>query len=261
MPAGHCDPNNDAWLLIKAGRYDEAIGLFAAYIARGRHLGIGHFANKAIAELQAGRPQDAEETLRQGQAFTERDKHNIGSNLLLQLSQVQWLNGHVEDAVTSLTARVQGLKDGSVQFADGAGGGAEGLILYYYGVRLGRPLLIEAAHSWLKCVQERNRFGLRNWPGPLVRWFFGELDDAAVMTAECGAGSMEAALLTAKTDILARRHLIQFCFHRAVRAHAEGERSRSLELFETVVSLENPLIEDTWYLARREVELAGTRSP
>jgi hypothetical protein len=248
----------DGWDLIALGHYDDAATELAEYIDGGSiHVGIGHFANKAIAEVAAGRPLEAEQTLTQGDAFAERGNASFGS-LLLKLSQVQWLNGHVEEAVSSLMSRIQGLKEGSMIYADSAGGGEEGLILNYYGVRLDRTPLIESAHDWLNRVLRRNRFGLRSWPGPLVRWFFGELDDVAALTAACGAGSMETALVTAKTDVLARRQLIEFCFHRAVRAYAEGERSRSRELLETVVSLENPLVEDAWFLARREIELAET---
>jgi len=38
----------------------------------------------------------------------------------LELSQVQWLNGHAEEAVSSLMSGIRGLKDGSMQFADAA---------------------------------------------------------------------------------------------------------------------------------------------
>src|SRR5262249_16610756 len=158
----------------------------ARHINAGIGVALGHFGNKAVAELAAGRPLDAEGTLKQGQAFAERDESSRGSNLLLSLSEVQWLNGHAEEAVSSFMSRIRGLKDGSVQFADAAGGGTDGLMLHYYGVRLGWSSLIENAHEWLKRVRKRNRFGLRNWPGPLVRWFFGELDDSAVLMEGCG---------------------------------------------------------------------------
>ena len=141
-----------------------------------------------------------------------------------------------------------------MQYADSAGGGTEGLILYYYGVCLDRTSLSDNAHRWLKQVKKRNRFGLRNWPGALVRWFLGELDGSAVLMEGCRTSSLEAALSRAKTDRLARRRLIEICFHKAVHALRQGEQSRSLELFETVVSLENPSISTEWYLARHEAD-------
>jgi hypothetical protein len=63
---------------------------------------------------------------------------------------------------------------------------------------------------------------------------------------------LEAAVSKATTDKLARRNLIEICFHRAVRALRQGQQSQSLELFETAVSLENPLTSCEWYLARHE---------
>src|SRR5215475_7590107 len=114
--------NDDAWNVIKSGRYDEAAQQLARYINAGIGVALGHFGNKAVAELAAGRPLDAERTLKQGQAFAERFR---GSNLLLSLSQVQWLNGHAEEAVSSLTSRIRGLQEGSVRFADAAGGGSD----------------------------------------------------------------------------------------------------------------------------------------
>jgi len=250
--------SDDAWDLIESGCYDEAARQLERYIDADIGVALGHFGNKAVAELAAGRPLEAERTLKQGQAFAERDEYSRGSNLLLGLSNVQWLNGHAEEAVSSLTSRIRGLKDGSVQFADLAGGGTDGLMLYYYGVRLGRSSLIEDAHEWLERLRKRKRAGLKGWPGPLVRWFFGELDDSAVLLEGCGAGSMAVAFSTARTDILARRQLIEFCFHRAVRAMRAGKWRRSRELFETAVALENPLVDFEWYLARHEADRART---
>jgi hypothetical protein len=65
---------------------------------------------------------------------------------------------------------------------------------------------------------------------------------------------MEVALSIAKTDMLARRQLIEVCFHMAVRALREEKQLRSQELFETAVSLENPLVSEEWYLARHEAD-------
>jgi len=246
--------NNDPWNLIKLGRYDEAIRQFErefeASRAR-RRLSLSDFANKATGEMAAGRMLDAERTLEQSLVFSEQQAR--GSDLRLLLSEVQWLSGHAEEAVGSLMSRIQGLKDRSMQYADSAGGGTEGLILYYYGARLDRTSLIDNANQWLKRVRKQNRFGLRNWPGALVRWFLGELDDLAVLIEGCRTSSLEAAVSKATTDKLARRHLIEICFNRAVRALRQGEQSQSLELFETVVSLENPLTSTEWYLAQHEV--------
>jgi len=156
--------NNDPWNLIKLGRYDEAVQQFERELEASRarrRLSLSDFANKATGEMAAGRMLDAEGTLKQSLAFSEREAR--GSDLRLLLSEVQWLNGHLEEAVGSLMSRIQGLKDGSVQYADGAGGGTEGLILYYYGARLDRTSLIDNAHRWLKQVKKRNRFGLRSY--------------------------------------------------------------------------------------------------
>jgi len=97
--------SDDAWNLIESGRYDEAARQLARYINAGIGVALGHFGNKAVAELAAGRLLDAERTLKQGQAFAERNER--GSDFLLSLSEVQWLNGHVEEAVGSLMARIQ----------------------------------------------------------------------------------------------------------------------------------------------------------
>lgn len=245
--------NDDAWNLIGLGRYDEAARQLARFINDGVDVALNHFGNKAVAELAAGRLGDAERTLKEGEAFAQRS-YRGSMNLLLNLSEVQWLNGHVEEAVGSLMARIHGLEDGSVTYADSAGGGTEGLILYYYGIRLDRASPVDDAQHWLKQVKKRNRAGLRGWPGPLVRWFLGELDEAAIMTQGCGATSMEVAVSIARTDILARRQLVEICFHMAVRALREEKHSRSQELFETSVSLANPLVSEEWYLARYEAD-------
>jgi tetratricopeptide (TPR) repeat protein len=247
--------NDDTWNLIGLGRYHEAIRQYEEQLKASwaRHrLSLSVFANKATAEMAAGRVLDAERTLEQSLAFSKRE--NRGSDLRLELSAVQWLSGHVEEAVHSLAIRIEGIKDGSVQFTDLAGGGTEGLILYYYGVCLNRTVIIDDASRFLKQIKERNRFGFDSWPNALVRWFLGELDDSSVLMEGCGTISLETALLKARTDMLVRRQLIEFCFHKAVRALRLEEQAQSLEFFETIISLENPLVSDEWYLARHEVD-------
>jgi len=245
----------DAGNLIESGRYDEAARQLARYIDAGVDVALSHFATKAIAELAAARMPEAERTLSQS-LLQESDYR---SNLLLELSEVQWLNGHAEEAVGSLLSRIRGLKDRSVLYADPAGGGREGLLLYYYGVRLDRASLIDSAGQWLKRLHKRKRFEFMAWPAPLVRWFFGELDDAALLMEGCGTSSLEDALTTARSSTRTRHPLIEFCFHRGVRALREGDRSYSQQLFEGAVSIKNPLsINFVWYLARWEADLAGT---
>jgi hypothetical protein len=63
------------------------------HVHTGVNVSLGDFANKALAELAAGRVLEAECTLNQNQTFAEQDKR---TNLLLSLSVVQWLNGHAE---------------------------------------------------------------------------------------------------------------------------------------------------------------------
>jgi len=131
------------------------------------------------------------------------------------------------------------------------------LILYYYGVRLGRASIVENAWQWLGRVLERRQWRLKPWPGPLVRWFFGELDDSEILVEGCGTSSMENALKAARMDVLTRRHLIEFCFHRGVRAVREGEWSQSQEFFERAMLLQNTLVDLVWYLAKLEASLAS----
>ena len=57
------DHRDDAWNLIKAGRYDEAARQLARHIDTGIDVGLGHFGNKAVAELAAYRPQAEPQSL------------------------------------------------------------------------------------------------------------------------------------------------------------------------------------------------------
>jgi len=59
--------SDDAWDLIESGRYDEAARQLERYIDADIGVALGHFGNKAVAELAAGRPLEAERTLKQGQ--------------------------------------------------------------------------------------------------------------------------------------------------------------------------------------------------
>lgn len=43
--------SNDAWNLIKLGRFDEAAQQLDGYINAGIGVALGHFGDKAVAEL------------------------------------------------------------------------------------------------------------------------------------------------------------------------------------------------------------------
>jgi hypothetical protein len=90
---------------------------------------LSHFANKAVAELAAGLVLDAARVITQSQTFADYDKLTaIPTCCEVECGVVvRWLDGHAEEAVSSLPCRIQGWKRA---IADAAGSGREGRILY-----------------------------------------------------------------------------------------------------------------------------------
>src|SRR5207253_2323411 len=64
--------------------------------------------------------------------------------------------------------------------------------------------------------------------------------------------SVEVVFRAAASDLVLRRRLIKFLFYWGVAKRAKGEEEGCLELMEQCANLENPIVEDEWYLARDE---------
>lgn len=174
------------------------------------------------------------------------------------MSCIHWIRGDRSGALSLMRELVEGILDGSIEYADLAGGVEQGLLLYYMGVTAHD---LEASSFAFKYLRNRaGRSAIKHWPGPVARYYLGQIEFPEVLSAATGTGDIHRAITVARDDLLSRRQLCVALFHDGVRSRANGAehhcQARMLQCYE----LENPLIEAEWYLARFEVRHAGVGS-
>jgi hypothetical protein len=131
---------------------------------------------------------------------------------------------------------------------------SQGLLLYYMAITDNLP---EEASFALDYLRNRvKRTFSQVWPCPIAQYLLG---DAAFETV-IGAANRQPALAgrpdTAKVELGGRRRVSGALFHDGIRSRAQGDEEHCLGRMRQCYRLENPLIEQEWYLAKYEVEKA-----
>jgi hypothetical protein len=68
-----------------------------------------------------------------------------------------------------------------------------------------------------------------------------------------GTPDIDKIVAVAKVDVLKRRRLCQTLFYAAVARRNEGDEAGCTNGMRQCLALENPLLEEEWYLARAEL--------
>jgi tetratricopeptide (TPR) repeat protein len=172
----------------------------------------------------------------------------------MEISCLHWFLGDRQRAIELMHGLVEGILDGSINYGDAAGGVTQGLLLYYMSVTQALTEDTSFAAKYLK--KRARRSAISSWPGPVARYYLGELTFEDVLTAATGQRDLSAAFEVARTKLLSRRRLCGALFHDGVRWRAQGSEEMCVARMRECYGLENPLIEPEWYLARYEVEQA-----
>jgi tetratricopeptide (TPR) repeat protein len=171
-----------------------------------------------------------------------------------QISCLHWFLGDRQEAIELMRGLVDGILDGSINYGDAAGAVTQGLLLYYMSVTENLPAEISFALKYMKNRSKRS--AIRSWPGPVARYYLGEITFDDLLASATGQRDLPAALEIANTKLLSRRRLSGALFHDGVMRRVQGAEELCLARMRECCRLENPLIEREWYLARHEVELA-----
>jgi hypothetical protein len=172
------------------------------------------------------------------------------------LSCLYWCLGDQAQAIKLMRGLAEGILNSSISYGDLAGGVEQGLLLYYMGTTARDP---EAAAFALKYLRNRaKRSAIRLWPGPLARYYLGDISFEDVLSAATGQDNVADAISAAGTHLMNRRKLCGALFHDGVRYRAQGAEDLCLARMRECYALENPVIELEWYLARYEVDGAGS---
>src|SRR5215470_8382876 len=160
--------SNDPWQLISAHQYEEAVAAYDAKLAAGENWpGVG--ANRATALLCLGRLSEALE----GFAAANDIARQSGKSApyLTNMGTVLWLMGHRSVAKELYRSAADGIRYGTIAYADAAGGVGQGLLLWYAGVTTKDQNATEHALDYLTRLAKKSRIKL--WPGPLAQFVLG----------------------------------------------------------------------------------------
>jgi hypothetical protein len=120
------------------------------------------------------------------------------------------------------------------------------------GVTSGDTATTEYALTYLRKLAANPR--IEFWPGPLALFALSRVSIELLLKQAAGSMDRKSCIQAAKTDLLKRRQLCQALFYSGVRGRSVGDEPACHREMQTCFALENPIIEDEWYLARAEVE-------
>jgi hypothetical protein len=162
-----------------------------------------------------------------------------------------WLLGKKEDAMSVWHQAAAGILDGSIGYGDLAGGGSQGLLLWFAAISLKNSSEQDYALKYLRTRVKRKAYAI-NWPRPVIQMVLGQISFSDVLKIGVGSESLEVSLKNTKEDLLKRRQVCQALFYGACQAREAANEVECMNLMQVCSELENPIIESEWYLARGE---------
>jgi hypothetical protein len=192
-------------------------------------------------------------------------KENKSANVLapgsaawqIDIACLHWLLDDRSEAIRLTHRLAAGILDGSIKYGDAAGGISQGLLLYYMAMTDNIPEEVSFALDYLR-NRAKGTFS-QVWPCPIAQYHLGDMAFEAVMEAANRQPAVAVPLDAAKVELGRRRRLSVALFHDGVRSRAQGNERQCLARMRECYRLENPLIEQEWYLARYEVQKADNQ--
>lgn len=174
----------------------------------------------------------------------------------IDIACLHWLLDDHSEAVGLMHGLAAGILDGSIKYGDAAGGMSQGLLLYYMAVTENDLQEVSFALDYLK--NRVKRAAGQIWPCPIAQYYLGDIAFETVMEAVNRQPKLAGSPDPAKLELGRRRRLTLALFHDGVRSRVEGDEGHCIDRMQECYELENPLIEQEWYLARYEVQKADT---
>lgn len=240
----------DALSFLKTHRYVDAINAYRVQL-QAEPSDWSAVAGLARALQAAGQYAEALPLFRQSDEH-EQKRMPGAPGCKEDTSCVLWCLGQHEQAKELMRGLVAGILDGSIKYADLAGGVQQGALLYYMGVTTQDKEIAEYALTYLRKLSRKSR--IKYWPGPVARYLLGELEVENLLKEASAHPTLSEACQVAKENILIRRQLCVALFHIATRCRAQGLEAECLDWMRHCVALANPLVEPEWYLAREETQ-------
>jgi len=258
------DPSRDPWDLIRAHQYEEAVTAYDAKLAAGKEKWPEMIiANRATALLCAGRLPEALEGFSTANDIHRQSRATPQSAPFLEsMGTVLWLMGHRSVAKELYRSAADGIRFGTIAYADIAGGVGQGLLLWYAGVTTKDRNATEHAVDYLTHLVKKPR--IKNWPGPLAQFVIERRAQSLLPHAQSFRELLRDSFKTdnlreviehAKSDVLTRRHLVQALFVLGTKHRKKGDEDGCRRAFQQCAQLEHLYLDQEWYLAAAEVGL------
>jgi tetratricopeptide (TPR) repeat protein len=224
----------DAWKLIKANRFRDAVSLLTAELSDEPSVPL--YNNRGMAYLHLGEFQKALSDFRAADDITRRE--DGGERPGAMSGVALWLAGEHQRAVSIWTRGTEAMLAGSIRYTDAAGGVSIANLLWFASIRLhepaGQTLATKLLRKKLRTKQSQS------WPGPISRFLLGGIDEPQLRAA------------AARTRILRERELCQAEFYVGVAAF-EADRQRYYELMRASAKYGSlAKLEAEYYLATYE---------
>jgi hypothetical protein len=247
--------------LLFSHRYGEAIVAFERLINMGDRalhntLGEAYLCDRqykkaAAAFVEANRVADEDDRPRIEHMGKDPAKNRTGHHLD-RLGTAYWLAGEHDQAKATWRSYIEGNLAGLIIYGDAAGGVTQGLLLWYAGLLSRDEVTCKDALKYL--TNRAKRSAIASWPGPLALMILGKKSSAEILAESFETDKIDAAIAFAKTDLLKRRHLARYLFYTGALALSQGKEDEYWQCVEQCAALENPIIENEWYIARGAVE-------
>lgn len=247
--------HDPGWQLIAAHQYEEAVAAYDAQLATGDEW---YAANRVIALLCLRRLSEALEGISNENDVARQSR----SSRLETMGTVLWLMGHRSVAKELYRSAVDGIRHGTIAYADIAGGVGQGLLLWYAGVTTKDRNATAHAVDYLTHLAKKSR--IKHWPGPLAQFVIERRAQSLLPHAQSFKELLRESFQTdnlpeiteqAKSDIGKRRELVQALFVLGTKRREKGDEDGCRRAFQQCAQLENPHVEEEWYLAAAEVGL------
>jgi tetratricopeptide (TPR) repeat protein len=239
----------DPWDMILAHRYAEAVRCYEAEL-RTNPEDPGLLTEYATGLLNLGRLDEALVSFRRANELESSALAGESQPFLVDIGVTLWLLGKRGEAIETFRAAVDGILDGSIKFGDNAGGVSQGLLLWYAGLTARDETAKQDALKYLRKLARKPR--IKHWPGHIALFVLGQGSQRDVLLQAAGKIALEEAVGQVKDNLLKRRDLVKALFYFAVQRRAEGVEEKCREGMIQCASLENPILEPEWYLARAE---------
>jgi tetratricopeptide (TPR) repeat protein len=242
--------------LIKSGRFSEAITELQRDLARNPE-DMAAIEGMALVLRAKGEYREA---LSFFERLADHRDSDETANLLapgsaawrIDTACLHWLFEDRPKAVHLMHGLAAGILDGSIRYGDAGGGMSQGLLLFYKAITSNLPGEASFALDYLRNRVKRSLGQI--WPAPVAQYCLGDISFDVVMEAVNRQPMLAGPLAAAKQELGRRRRLCVALFHAGVKCRVRGDEQHCLSFMRECCALENPLIEQEWYLARFEVE-------